>query len=416
MDDNIKQYADVLYEQSQLESARTLRDERARSHQEMAARRSGHALPLSGPEIQVILNLFAQHVERCMEARLESYRIAYGEAKQAPTDSEFSEILTNVKQAQELEIKHSAVAVGDFIRSNGMDMNMDVAGNLNGNTAQAHDRLLGEWKVWRGQVQLSKVIAPDDRKFARLALDEARKSVPEKDGRAHPLVGAIVVRDGSVLATAHRGEAEGNHAEYIALERKLGDTGVAGATVYTTLEPCTTRNHPKIPCADRLIERKVKRVVIGMLDPDPRITGRGQRKLRSANIITDFFPHDLMTEVEDLNREFTRQFDAIPRAPGSSALATAGAVDNTPHPGTDSVDKWVSLGYEQKSGIANKLNEQGFELGWVSADKEVEKIEFDHWEYVVVDQPDGKRARLKIHDHPAVGGYLVLLKRRRTSK
>jgi len=118
-----------------------------------------------------------------------------------------------------------------------------------------------------------------DRKFARLAIEEARKSVPENDDRPHPLVGAVVVKDGKVLATAYRGEAEGNHAEYITLEKKLDDAALVGATVYTTLEPCTTQNHPKIPCADRLIERKVARVVIGMLDPNPNITGAASVRL-----------------------------------------------------------------------------------------------------------------------------------------
>ena len=85
----------------------------------------------------------------------------------------------------------------------------------------------------------------EDRRFARLAIEEARKSVPEQDSRAHPMVGAVVVKNGQVLATAHRGEAQGNHAEYIALKKRLADDSVAGATVYTTLEPCTTRTNPK---------------------------------------------------------------------------------------------------------------------------------------------------------------------------
>jgi pyrimidine deaminase RibD-like protein len=147
--------------------------------------------------------------------------------------------------------------------------------------------------------------AADDRKFAKLAVEEARKSAPE-DSRIHPKVGVVVVKDGRILATAHRGEIPQCHAEFIALEKKLTDVALLGATVYTTLEPCTSRNHPKVPCAIRLTERKVSRVVIGMLDPDDRISGRGQRALRKAGIATELFPHDLMGEVEELNRDFVR--------------------------------------------------------------------------------------------------------------
>src|SRR6266436_2538579 len=147
--------------------------------------------------------------------------------------------------------------------------------------------------------------ADADRKFARLAIDEAQKSVAE-DGRSHPRVGAVVVKDGKVLSTAHRGELPGNHAEYVALEKKLSDEVVAGATVYTTLEPCTTRTHPKVPCAERLVERKVARVVIGMLDPNPDIRGRGVQLLNDAGIETQLFPRELTAQVEDMNREFIR--------------------------------------------------------------------------------------------------------------
>jgi pyrimidine deaminase RibD-like protein len=149
----------------------------------------------------------------------------------------------------------------------------------------------------------------DDRRFARLAIEEARKSVPE-DERVHPKVGVVVVKDGRVLATAHRGEFPQCHGEFIALEKKLADISLAGSTVYTTLEPCTSRNHPKVPCATRLSERKVARVVIGMLDPDDRISGRGQRALRRAGIATGLFDHDLMTEIEELNRDFIREKEA----------------------------------------------------------------------------------------------------------
>jgi pyrimidine deaminase RibD-like protein len=150
-------------------------------------------------------------------------------------------------------------------------------------------------------------MSEDDIKYMKQAIEEAKKCKGE-DSRTHPSVGAVVVLNGNVIATAHRGEiTDGDHAEYTALEKKLSTTSVSGATIYTTLEPCTTRNHPKVPCAYRLSERKVRRVVIGMLDPNPNICGRGLWSLREANVATDLFPHDLMSEIEELNREFIRE-------------------------------------------------------------------------------------------------------------
>lgn len=150
------------------------------------------------------------------------------------------------------------------------------------------------------------LISASDVQFMRLAIEQARLSRPE-DKRIHPLVGAVVVKDDKVLATAFRGETKaGEHAEFIALEKKLATDVLTGATVYTTLEPCTTRNHPKMACAERLIRRKVSRVVIGMLDPNQSITGKGVSRLREANIATDFFPSMLMAEVEEINRDFIK--------------------------------------------------------------------------------------------------------------
>jgi pyrimidine deaminase RibD-like protein len=142
-------------------------------------------------------------------------------------------------------------------------------------------------------VQLDKINL--DLKFMREAIAEAAKSHGE-DNRIHPKVGVVVVKDGIVLSKGFRGEpiagnqGSGRHAEYVAMEEKYSSTSLVGATVYTTLEPCTSRKHPKVPCADRLIERKVARVVIGMLDPNQNICGRGIRRLRDANRVAQLVP------------------------------------------------------------------------------------------------------------------------------
>ncbi|WP_162238648.1 hypothetical protein [Methylobacterium sp. Leaf102] len=151
--------------------------------------------------------------------------------------------------------------------------------------------------------------------YMNLALEQARKCVSEP-GKTSPKVGAVVVLPDGNIVESYRGECcAGEHAEYTALEKKMKEVSVAGATVYTTLEPCTTRNPPKIPCVERLIERKVARVYIGMVDPNPLISGRGMRRLRDANIAVDMFSKEIAAQIEELNREFTRSQKQQPDLP-----------------------------------------------------------------------------------------------------
>ncbi|MGH9521414.1 MAG: hypothetical protein ACRD3E_02645 [Terriglobales bacterium] len=146
-----------------------------------------------------------------------------------------------------------------------------------------------------------------ERKFMERAIQAARMCKGNPDD---PLVGAVAVLHGKEVGIAYRGQFEaGEHAEYTLLEKHLANLPLVGATIYTTLEPCTNRNPGKIPCVDRLIERKVGRVVIGLLDPNSIIRGDGHLKLRKAGISVGKFPNELMSELEELNCHFIQAME-----------------------------------------------------------------------------------------------------------
>ncbi len=102
--------------------------------------------------------------------------------------------------------------------------------------------------------------------------------------RPNPWVGCTIVADGELVATGATRPPGQAHAEVAALEA-AGDRA-RGATAYVTLEPCSHTGRTA-PCADALVEAGVARVVVAVLDPDPRVRGAGAERLRQAGITVD---------------------------------------------------------------------------------------------------------------------------------
>ncbi len=97
----------------------------------------------------------------------------------------------------------------------------------------------------------------------------------------NPWVGAVLVRDGRVLAVGATAPPGGPHAEAAALALAPGD----GGELYVTLEPCVPFPGKRTPaCVETIIESGVRRVIIALPDPDPRVQGRGIAALRQAGI------------------------------------------------------------------------------------------------------------------------------------
>jgi pyrimidine deaminase RibD-like protein len=151
-------------------------------------------------------------------------------------------------------------------------------------------------------------INSNDSKYMKLALEQARLQASkygcgnEKD-RPDPLVGCVIVTTDGRMEAAYRGEIQKNdHAEFTVLEKKLHGVGLDGSTLYTTLEPCTSRGPEKISCADRIISAGVKKVFIGYMDPDDR--GRGYQKLVESKIKVQLFNEEFVQEIIELNRPF----------------------------------------------------------------------------------------------------------------
>lgn len=151
----------------------------------------------------------------------------------------------------------------------------------------------------------------DARKLMELAVDVMVKSKqePRSDGKASPLVGAVLWSDGAT-DTASRSELrDGDHAEFTLLERKHRSSKLDDAVIFSTLEPCAlgSRKHPKLSCAERIALARIKEIWIGIEDPDPTVDRKGIKHLQDHGVKVHLFDRDLQERIREVNREFIAQ-------------------------------------------------------------------------------------------------------------
>jgi diaminohydroxyphosphoribosylaminopyrimidine deaminase/5-amino-6-(5-phosphoribosylamino)uracil reductase len=136
--------------------------------------------------------------------------------------------------------------------------------------------------------------------FMKRALELASKA----RGRTspNPLVGAVIVKKGRIIAEGYHRKAGTAHAEIVAL-KKAGDNA-RGATLYLSLEPCCHTDKRTPPCTGSIIHSGIKKVVVAMIDPNPRVSGMGLKELRKAGIKTE--KGLLENEARKLNEPFIK--------------------------------------------------------------------------------------------------------------
>ena len=215
----------------------------------------------------------------------------------------------------------------------------------------------------------------DPRKLMEKAIAVMKESInePRADGKASPLVGAVLWKPDGSIETAHRGELrEGDHAEFTLLERKNRANKLDGCILFATLEPCApgARNHPKLSCAERIVNARIKDVWVGYPDPDPTVDRKGIKYLQDHGVTVHMFDLDLQDEIKTANKGFIAQAlerraaaeeaeEEVVLSPLENPVVTADLSDFS----SEALDRYRSLAKIEEAagsaGLQRRLVQQG---------------------------------------------------------
>lgn len=163
----------------------------------------------------------------------------------------------------------------------------------------------------------------------------------------NPLVGAVIVKNQQIIGEGYHERYGGPHAEVNALGSVKESP--EGASMYVNLEPCSHYGKTP-PCVEAIVAHKIKRVIVGELDPNPEVSGRGVKFLKQNNIEVEFFP--LNEEEIKLNEVFKKFIQhKIPYVILKTAMTIDGKIAS--HTGDS---RWIS-GKESREMVHELRNE-----------------------------------------------------------
>ncbi len=139
-----------------------------------------------------------------------------------------------------------------------------------------------------------------DKLYMQKALELAAKGSGKTS--PNPVVGAVLVKGGNIIASDYHRKAGTSHAEVLVL-KKAGRKS-RGATLYVNLEPCCHTEKKTPPCTTEIIQSGIKRLVVAMTDPNPRVSGKGIKEIKKAGIETKV--GIMKKEAKKLNEAFTK--------------------------------------------------------------------------------------------------------------
>jgi len=211
----------------------------------------------------------------------------------------------------------------------------------------------------------SRTDLKSDERFMRLAIQEATKA--QGLTAPNPAVGAVIVKNGRVIAKGYHHAVGLPHAEIEAIRKLISDfplqpsafslqpRTLADATLYVTLEPCSS--HGKTPpCTEAIIGAGISRVVYGATDPDKRHQGRAAKILRKGGIeVTEGI---LSRECAALNSHWNhRASTGLPWVIAKAGMSLDGRIDSPPH------RRWITSAASRKEAMRLRASVEAILIG-----------------------------------------------------